>query len=320
MGLNNYKEKLDEILEEYKKLCELLNYEEVLLDKKLMLNFSKQKQILEPISKKYEEYIEGNKELNTLSEIVIKLSGEEQTLFELEIKNFKNKILKLEDEIIKLLFNLNSIRQNIVVEISCSKEEISCQLLTILLDGFTLFAKENLLDFKLENNKNCAKIFIKGLNALEYFKNEIGFHKIISNNLEGFCQVFVYKIADEVVSFEEKDIIISTCRSSGKGGQHINTTDSAIKATHIQTGISAVCQDERSQFQNKQIALERLKEKVQDYITKQKNNFIEEQKKQQLKLCNKNKCVKEYNLLTNKIVKSDKQEILLKDFLQGKKI
>lgn len=70
-----------------------------------------------------------------------------------------------------------------------------------------------------------------------------------------------------------KQCRIDTFRSSGKGGQHANKTDSAIRLTHLQTGIVVVCQDERSQFRNKEIAVSRLRKKLQTLYKKRKKRI-----------------------------------------------
>ena len=70
-----------------------------------------------------------------------------------------------------------------------------------------------------------------------------------------------------------KECRIDTFRSSGKGGQHANKTDSAIRLTHLSTGIVVVCQDERSQFRNKEIAVTRLRKKLKDLYKKRKKRI-----------------------------------------------
>lgn len=317
-GLENFKNKLEEISKEYKRTCELLCFEEVLLDKKLFLNYSKQKQKLQPIIEKFQEYKNFQNAILELNDLKNIANQEERVFCETEILDIQQKTQKLEYEIKKLILDFNSVLEHIIIEISPSKEEVSKELFVLLIDGYANFCKNNALKCEIDKSNNNAKLDILGLNAEKYFKNEIGLHQVINLNSEGACQVFVYNVVSEEVGFDDKDISITTCRSSGAGGQHINTTDSAIKATHIKTGISAVCQDQRSQFQNKQVAIERLKEKVVNFIKTKQKSLIEKQKKEQLKQIKNGHFVKIYNLENKKIATSDKQEYLLKDFLLGK--
>ena len=121
-------------------------------------------------------------------------------------------------------------------------------MLQDISSGYLEFCKVNNFESDLSKQKNKAVINISGLGVYDLFKDEIGLH-CLSQNKQSLCQVFVFDNSYNKKEFDEKDVEIITCRSSGAGGQHINTTDSSIKATHIPTSICAVSQDERSQFQ-----------------------------------------------------------------------
>jgi hypothetical protein len=222
---------------------------------------------------------------------------------------------------VKLINELNSENQNIVVEVVSNGEKLSHKLLEIIDKGYNNFCVSNCLDCKTVVSNESIKFYISGLNAKKLFINESGMQSVENGQEKGICQVFVYEnIVDKII--DDKDIVVTACRSSGAGGQHINTTDSAIRAVHIRTGISAVCQDERSQVQNKEKAIECLKIKVKDHYKREKQKQIDNAKKQLIKSMNKHKFVKIYNLSDGVIYNTlQKQSIdIYKDFVVGKKL
>ena len=168
----------------------------------------------------------------------------------------------------------------------------SCDWAGMLLRQYTRWAERN--NFKVETQEyhpgeeagiSSVTIRIEGINAYGYAKAERGVHRLVrispfdsnSRRHTSFCSVDVIAELEETdeVDLDEKDIRVDTYRASGKGGQHVNKTDSAVRLTHGPTGIIVTCQNERSQHKNKNSAMKTLKSRLFEHEQDEKRAALE---------------------------------------------
>lgn len=307
MGIDdNISKRIDVLIKEYEQCANDLCLEEVLMDTALSQRLEKRMKEIAPIKTQYENYLALLKKYNETKSI---LSIKNNDFLELD-RDIKIMI----EELTKSVLMLDAETEKATIEIIHPSNQ-SNKLSLDILSGYQNYCNKNQYEIaKLNQSENCYKLEVIGKNCFKQFVGENGYH-----NTDG-CSVFVLvypTISKSVASFDDKDIKIDVYRSNGAGGQNVNKVSTAIRMTHLPTNIVVTCQDERSQFQNRQRAYVNLCEKVNKYFD---YNYEKELQKSKKKYTNKSVVKKyDYNNMTITNV-STKQNISLQDFVDGNKL
>ena len=307
-------DRLDDLLIRYEELLEELNSPDVAMDQNRFRKLMKEQADLTPLVDAYKEYKKANQDVEDSLALLEEESDEEmRDMAKEELADAKKRIEEMEQQLkILLLPKDPNDDKNVIVEIRAGAGGDEAALFASeLYRMYVHFAESNRWKTELVSvNENGIGGFkevvsmVTGQGAYSKMKYESGVHRVqrVPETESGgrihtsTASVAVMPEAEEFdVVIDDKDIRIDVMRASGNGGQCVNTTDSAVRLTHMPTGIVIYSQTEKSQLQNKEKAFRLLRSKLYDMELEKRQNQEAEERRSQIGTGDRSEKIRTYN-------------------------
>ncbi|MBP5610907.1 MAG: peptide chain release factor 1 [Clostridia bacterium] len=307
-------QKLTRALDRYKEIETILASQGASADPETYASLMKEYRALSEIYDKSEEYSRAEKEIEDLTALLA--SEDDLALKELcegELRDAKERQERVQKELNSLLIPHDpDDDRNVILEIRAGAGgEEAALFVADLFRMYSMYAERNGFRVELlsENRTELGgfrqlSALLSGNGAFARFRYESGVHRVQRvpvTEAQGRIQTSTVTVAvlpevgEVEVNLSPEDVKMETCKSSGAGGQHINKTESAVRLTHLPTGIVVECQEERSQYKNRDKAMKLLASKLYEIKRKERDDAVATERKQQVGTGDRSEKIRTYN-------------------------
>ncbi len=309
--------RLDAIVEKYEELEKELSTPEVLNDYNKLKNLSKEKSDLEETYLKYNEYKKTKNDLEEAEQM--KNDPELGEMAQLEISELKTKLEQLQSELeILLVAKDENDGKNVIMEIRGAAGGDEANIFAgDLFRMYSYYAERQGWKIEVINEVQGSsggfsqiECMIKGNDVYSKLKYESGSHRVQRvpvTETQGRVHtstatvLVMPEVEDVNIDVKESDLKIDVFHSSGAGGQSVNTSNSAVRITHVPTGVAVACQTERSQLLNKEKAMQLLKIKLNDEIQHKQEQELGAERKSKIGTGDRSEKIRTYNYPQNRV-------------------
>ncbi len=328
-------QKLENVEKRYEELTAKISDPEIISNQSEWQKFMKEHAEISPIVEKYREYKRTKQSIEEAKEMLEDKELKELAMIELE--EGKEKLPKIEEELKILLIPKDpNDDKNVIFEIRAGTGGDEAALFAgTLFRMYTMYAERKHWKLEVLNENETGlggykeiSFMITGKGAFSRLKFESGGHRVqrvpdteSSGRIHtSAATVAVLPVVEDVeIEINPADIKMDVYRASGAGGQHVNKTSSAVRLTHIPTGIIAECQTERSQLQNREYAMKLLKSRIYEMQQKEQDEKLAKERKSQVGSGDRSEKIRTYNYPQGRITdhRIGMSIYQMEDFLNG---